>query len=556
MLDGYENPNPTTPPPEKKRIKPLVRPIPVISERIIKNIEDLERMGETARHGSFVITPDKGIWRKMGNKTFYRLFGLHYIQHTREKNGVQEAIDKAKSRVWIKDANYSVTTALSLKTGVSIEGESMPQVANVDPTPPSPITFTTNANGDTGTVLSTTGTNDCFTGNLLRTVSITNMGLSGFTNGFNIGVANVLGIAQSDFARIFFANVTTPINVQNFQYLTLRQIYAYCPTSAGSLILAQNNNTNWFGGNSFWSDIFGTGWKNVLGAVKLIAVAGYLNLIECHRLQVNQQDAAFVSSTTGYGLYLQGQSVTALCSNNAFFGLDLENQPNRVVRLEDYANFNHLTIMFDQANVSTGFAFSLKKNLTANPPVSNLLFYHNNIGTCNVESDSFQNVLISSVPLKPVTGAYPAGIIGFGTAIFNGAQFSTMFGGGPGHDFVGATTNNLVASTSTVGNITTFALPTGAFVQNIEVGGDLKITSFTSGTIQIQVSYTDRDATAQTIILPLISDAGAISASAGATGNFRTPTVTLAVNTAPVTVKTIGNIVGTWEASGFVRATA
>jgi hypothetical protein len=492
----------------------------------------------------------------MGNKTFYRLFNLRYNQHDKKNNGIQTSIDKAKSRVWIKDSNYTVGTVLTLKTGINIEGESMPQVANVDPTPPSPITFTTNANGDTGTVLSTTGANDCFTGTLLRTVSITNLGLSGFANGFNIGAANVLGIAQSDFARILFANVNTPINVQNFQYLTLRQIYAWCPAATGNFILAQNNNANWFGGNSYWADIFGTGWKNVVGAVKLVAVTGYLNLIECHRLQVNQQDAAFISSTTGYALYLQGQSNTALCANNDFFALDLENQPNRVVRLEDYANFNYIELNFDQVNVSTGFAFSLKKNLTANAPSSNLLVYHNNIGTCNVESDTFQNFLITSVPLKPVTGAYPAGITGVGTAIFNGAQFTTMYGGGPGHDFVGATTNNLVGSTSTIGNITTFSLPTNAAVQNVEVGGDLKVTAYTSGTLQIQATYNDRDGAAQTIILPLISDTGTVSSGATATGNYRTPTVTLCVNTSLVTMRTIGTVTATWEASGFIRATA
>src|SRR5439155_6928816 len=185
MLDDYENPNPTTPPPEEKHVKPLVRPIPVISERILNHIDSLERVGETARHSSFVVIPAAGIWRKMGNKTFYRLFNLNYLQHGRRMNGLQEAIDKSKSRVFIKDSSYSVTTALTLKPGIALEGESMPQVTNVEPNPPESLVYTSNANGDTGTVLTTTGNNDCFTGTLLRTVSVENMGLSNFTNGFN-----------------------------------------------------------------------------------------------------------------------------------------------------------------------------------------------------------------------------------------------------------------------------------------------------------------------------------------------------------------------------------
>src|SRR2546425_2899055 len=175
MLDGYENKDPIARPPNWADLKVPLRPISPISQRILRHVDALERSGRTARHSSFVVIPASGIWRKMGNKTFYRLFNLHYNQHDKKNNGIQTSIDNAKSRVWIKDANYSVGTVLTLKTGVSIEGESMPQVANVDPTPPSPITFTTNANGDTGTVLSTTGVNDCFTGNLLRTVSITNL---------------------------------------------------------------------------------------------------------------------------------------------------------------------------------------------------------------------------------------------------------------------------------------------------------------------------------------------------------------------------------------------
>ena len=129
MLDGYENPDPTAKPPYWADLKVPLRPISPISQRILTHVNELERTGRTARHSSFVVIPAAGLWRKMGNKTFYRLFNLNYLQHTRKKNGLQEAIDKAKSRVFIKDSSYNVTTALALKPGIALEGE---HVANLE----------------------------------------------------------------------------------------------------------------------------------------------------------------------------------------------------------------------------------------------------------------------------------------------------------------------------------------------------------------------------------------------------------------------------------------
>src|SRR6266705_2283727 len=134
MLDSYETPDPTAKPPNWAELKVPVKPILPLSERILSNIDTLESAGRTARHSSFVVIPGAGIWRKMGNKTFYRLFNLRYLQHDRKKNGLQEAIDKAKSRVFIKDSSYNCTTALTLQPGIALEGESMPQLINVDPT--------------------------------------------------------------------------------------------------------------------------------------------------------------------------------------------------------------------------------------------------------------------------------------------------------------------------------------------------------------------------------------------------------------------------------------
>jgi hypothetical protein len=552
MLDGYENPNPTTPPPEEKRDKPLVRPIPVISQRILNNIEDLERIGETARHASFVVTPARGIWRKMGNKTFYRLFGLHYVQHSNEKNGLQESIDTAKSRVFIKDASYTCTTALTLKPGIGLEGESMPQLTNVDPIAPENITFTTNANSDTGTVLTTTGNNDCFTGTLLRTVSVQNMGLANFTNGFNLGAANVLGISNSNFSRIFYSNVATPLKLINFQMLRLDQHYAWLPTT--NFIFAQNNNANWFGGNSYWTDLFAHGCKNVNGAVTLLATAGGLNLIEAHRLQVNMQDSSFVNSTSGYGLYLQGlANTTALCANNTFIALNIEGTPLKAVRLEDFSYYNYIHIALDNLS-GGGFDFSLKKNATAQAPIFNMLVYSNTTAVA-VESDNFQNFLMTAGNLTPVTGAYPAGMLGVGVANFGGTSFPTFFGGGAGQSMVGASTNGVFTAQTAPKTVATFQVPVA---ENMEIGVDLAVSAYTSGTIQVQVSFTDRYNNARTIILPVISPSTNLPVTgATATGYWPTPTTTISsIPNTIVTVSTIGTFVATYGVSAFLRASA
>jgi hypothetical protein len=430
----------------------------------------------------------------------------------------------------------------------------MPQLTNVDPTAPENITFTTNANGDTGTVLTTTGSNDCFTGNLLRTVSISNMGLSNFNNGFNIGKANTMGIAKSVFRRILFSSVTTPLNIQNFQNLRLDQIYAWLPTT--NFILAQNNTVNWNGGNSLWTDLFAHGCKNVNGAISLLAVAGYLNLIEGHRVQVNMQDAAFTNSTSGYGLYIQGQSSTALCQANEFHGLDIEGGPYTPVRLEDYAQFNYVHVMY-AVRQAAGFDFSLKKNATTSPPVSNLLVFHNNSTNCKVESDNFNNFLITSIALLPVTGSYPAGIAGVGLANFGGVNLATMFGGGSGQYMVGGTTSNIpgggAGQTAPI-TIVTHQTPT---VQQFEAGASLNVTAYTSGTIQLQVTYTDINNNAQTVTVPLTNPAvpGAYTTGAAATGQYGGFTSGITKANSNIQVKTVGTFVATYYCAGFARAT-
>ncbi len=132
MLNGYDTPDPTPRVPltgldfNHRYPRPpfdKVKPVPAFSERIGSFIEREEAGAKAPRHSAFAVIPDLGIWRKMGHRTFYRLFGLHYIQHGPKKNGIQEAIDKAHSRVFIKDAIYPLNTGLTPKSGIFLEGE-------------------------------------------------------------------------------------------------------------------------------------------------------------------------------------------------------------------------------------------------------------------------------------------------------------------------------------------------------------------------------------------------------------------------------------------------
>lgn len=442
-------------------------------------------------------------------------------------------------------ATIPLTTALPLSSGITIRG-SLPQVSNVDPTAPENNTFTG------GTVFSGSGI-DAITGNSITSALIEDIGLSGFNSGFNFGTsANTLGIAKSCLRRIFYSNVLTPITVSNFQMLRLDQHYAWLPTTY--FIKATNNNTNWNGGNSYWTDLFAHGCKNVNGAVQLLAIAGYLNFVECRRLQVNMQDSSFTNSTSGYGLYLQGQSATALCQNNTFYSVDLEGTPLKAVRLEDYAQTNFINIAFDNLSAG-GFDFSLKKNLTTQAPVWNQL----NIlkaGNIAVESDSFNNFLYTSGQLVPPTGAYPAGISGFGGALFNGTNLPTIYGGNGQSVMAGTQVNYPGSAFTTPQTILTAQIP---IAQQFEVAAEIIVTAFTSGAIQLQVTFTDILGNARTMIIPVNIIATGVAQPTGANAIGYWPSAPVKLSTAAnsnIVVSTIGTFTATYHAGAIVRATA
>lgn len=100
-------------------------------DRIQLEIERIEAKGIKARTASFIVIPDDGIWRKIGYRTFYRLYNLYYITKSDDPKtaGIQKAIDKAQSRIFIKDGIYVMTQGLTFSPPTArplfIEGESM-----------------------------------------------------------------------------------------------------------------------------------------------------------------------------------------------------------------------------------------------------------------------------------------------------------------------------------------------------------------------------------------------------------------------------------------------
>src|SRR5438552_18144257 len=101
-------------------------------------------------------------------------------------------------------------------------------------------------------------------------------------------------------------------------------------------------------------------------------------------------DAAFSGSTSGYCLYLQGLSGTALCQSNCFYALDIEASPLDTVRLEDWSLFNYIQLTYSIRQAS-GFDFSLQKNSTTQPPSQHTLVHHSNVAGTNskIQSENF-----------------------------------------------------------------------------------------------------------------------------------------------------------------------
>jgi hypothetical protein len=105
-----------------------------LSERILANINENENRGEKARLASYVITPDSDIWSKIGNRTFYRLYGLHnYPAGNDIGKTLNKVQDDAHSAIFIKDGTYNQATTFNFtKSYLRVEGESFG--AQIQPT--------------------------------------------------------------------------------------------------------------------------------------------------------------------------------------------------------------------------------------------------------------------------------------------------------------------------------------------------------------------------------------------------------------------------------------
>lgn len=105
-----------------------------LDERIAREVLRLERGGETARRFSFVVTPNTRYWRNRGNMAAYRELGLHVLNKRQfphsTTDAIQEAHDRAESRVYLKDGLYGLTTTPTFThPSFYLEGES--QVATI-----------------------------------------------------------------------------------------------------------------------------------------------------------------------------------------------------------------------------------------------------------------------------------------------------------------------------------------------------------------------------------------------------------------------------------------
>ena len=114
--------------------------------------------------------------------------------------------------------------------------------------------------------------------------------------------------------------------------------------------------------------------------------------------------------------------------------------------------------------------------------------------------------------------------------------------------------NSISAQTATGTTITTFT-PTIA-IGNFEISAACDITSYTSGGLEMTVSWTDENGTARVATLLLASLSGTTSTSAAATGPFSAIPYRLRaqINTA-ITVATAGTFSATYDATAAIKQT-
>jgi len=113
---------------------------------------------------------------------------------------------------------------------------------------------------------------------------------------------------------------------------------------------------------------------------------------------------------------------------------------------------------------------------------------------------------------------------------------------------------DLTGQTSTVSSIAAYTpSSTGTF----DISGYIRCTAYTSGTIQLQVTYTDETNTSQTNIIPLVNTSGTPVTGANTGGFWSAMPRTIRANTStPITVKTVGTFGATYDVGAYIHQAA
>ncbi|MHB1907751.1 MAG: hypothetical protein ACYCQJ_02625 [Nitrososphaerales archaeon] len=103
---------------------------------------------------------------------------------------------------------------------------------------------------------------------------------------------------------------------------------------------------------------------------------------------------------------------------------------------------------------------------------------------------------------------------------------------------------DLTAQSATISNLCSASPATNA---KLRVSGYLNITSFTSGSVTLNVNYSDETGTVQNITLPFLNN-GTLQNSANALKNFQAPPVPFRVKAgSTITVQVTGTFVATFD---------
>lgn len=113
---------------------------------------------------------------------------------------------------------------------------------------------------------------------------------------------------------------------------------------------------------------------------------------------------------------------------------------------------------------------------------------------------------------------------------------------------------NLTGQTSTVASIAAFT-PTST--TTFDISGYIRCTAYTSGTIQLQVTYTDETNTPQTNVIPLVNTSGTPVTGANTGGFWSAMPRTIRANTSTaITVKTVGTFSATYDVGAYIHQAA